>query len=86
MLHSKFQFLACLDHRLFEREKFHWTPEAEQSLRMVKDRLTSASVLALSNFDMVFEADCDASHVGIGVVLSQEKQPIAFFSEKLNNA
>ena len=43
-------------------------------------------MLALPNFNKVYQLNCDASGSAIGVVLSQEGKPIAYFSEKLNDA
>jgi len=65
---------------------FHWGEKQENVFKKIKFLLTNASILALLYFSKPFELECDASGVGIGVVLLQGGHPIAYFSEKLYGA
>ena len=65
---------------------FEWTKAAAKALLEIKAKMTQAPILRLPDFTKVFEVACDASEVGIGGVLNKENHPIAFFSEKLNEA
>ncbi|KAJ9557877.1 LOW QUALITY PROTEIN: hypothetical protein OSB04_012491 [Centaurea solstitialis] len=56
---------------------FDWTPVATKAFEDLKRCITRAPVLALPNFQLTFQVECDASGLGIGG---------PFFSEKLNEA
>lgn len=68
-----------------DKQPFQWTVEAESKFQLLKKKITKKPILRLPDFGKPFQVMCDASGIAIGVVLSQEDKPVAYFSEKLND-
>ncbi|KAI3758531.1 hypothetical protein L6452_06096 [Arctium lappa] len=77
---------APLNDLVKNNVKFEWGPSQDEAFNRLKLDLTTAPVLALPDFGKSFEVECDASGIGIGAVLMQERHPIEYFSEKLKGA
>jgi hypothetical protein len=70
---------------LTKKDNFHWSELAQKAFDDLKTIMTTPPVLVLPNFSLPFEIECDAAGRGIGAVLMQNKQPIAYFSKALSD-
>jgi hypothetical protein len=63
--------------------KFVWSEACEKAFHTLRQHLTSAPVLVQPDNSKPFEVFCDASGTGLGCVLMQEGQVIAYASRAL---
>jgi len=65
---------------LIKKDSFKWNKAVEEAFNKLKESVTSTLVLASPNFNKPFTMECDASGIGVGIVLMQEERPITFES------
>jgi hypothetical protein len=75
--------IAPLNELTKKRVQFSWGIRQDHTFNMLKDKLTHAPLLQLPDFNKTFELECDASRIGLGGVLLQDRKLVAYFSEKL---
>lgn len=61
---------------------FHWSQAHIESFKAIKEALISTPILALPDFNKLFQVGVDAFDIGIGAVLEQESNSIEFFQQK----
>ena len=62
-----------------------WLKQLEQAFKTVKEYLIKAPVLAYYNINKDVTIQCDASETGLGAVLLQGDQPVAYASRALTD-
>ncbi len=67
-----------------KKKPWRWDPIHQQVFDNIKAAIAKETVLAYPDFLKPFEIYTDASSTQLGVVITQDNRPIAFFSRKLS--
>lgn len=68
---------------LLKKDSFKWPGEEEMAFNKLNKSTVKPPVLALPNFTIPFEIECDASERVVGAILMQNKHFIALYSQAL---
>ncbi len=85
------QITAPMEKKLKKDIKFEWTPECQESLDILKEKMVTTPILVFPDRSEEFHVHVDASSIALGIVLAQLGEgnidhPIAFASRKLSTA
>ena len=85
------QITAPMEKKLKKDIKFEWTPECQESLDILKEKMVTAPILVFPDWSKEFHVHVDASSIALGIVLAQSGEgnidhPIYFASRKLSIA
>lgn len=69
---------------LLKKEWFQWLEQVEEAFVTLKTTKTSASMLALPDFSIPLELECNTSDNEFGPILMQREKPIVFVSHILS--
>jgi hypothetical protein len=69
--------------QLLRKNQFQWNDEDQHAFEVLKQAMTTTPVLALPDFTQPFIVETDACDQGIGAILLQHDQPVAFLSKAL---
>jgi hypothetical protein len=78
-----YEGIAAPLNSLLRKDSFKWNDRAAQVFNSLKEAMTTPPVLGLPEFSKPFIIECDASGEGIGAVLMQIGQPLAYLSQGL---
>jgi hypothetical protein len=68
---------------LLKKKQFQWSDDAQTAFEALKQAMISTPVLSLPDFKEPFIVEIDASDPGVGAVLTQKDQLVAFPSKAL---
>jgi hypothetical protein len=71
---------------LLHHKSFSWSQQAQEASNQLKVAMASTPVLAFPDFSKEFIVETDACDTRIGVVLTQDGHPIAYFGKGLSSA
>jgi len=82
---QKYGLIAKPLTQVLRHKTFQWTSQAQEAFDNLKVAMANTPVLALPNFQEQFTVETDACGDGIGAVLMQKGQPIAYLSKALGD-
>ena len=84
---ANFSYIASPLHALTSiKQVFQWGGKQQKAFDTLKEKISTAPILALPDLQHSFEIETDASDYAMGAVLMQNKRPVCYHSETFTSA